>query len=175
MTMRTASEWLTPVKASGMAAYLIAAVACASAAVRTADKRIVRLAGVLCALYTMLLLDIAFDWRWKLYDWLRSEAVSFRWYDQRSEPQIAALVAIGVAVLAAATSLGRRFAFARGAPLAICGGLLSIGCWLTEVVSLHASDAVLYRHVGPLLSVSFLWMLACAMTAAGILIAGIRS
>lgn len=171
--MRTVADWLTPVKASGMAAYLIATLACAAIAARSADKRVIRLASILCTLDLVLLLDITFDWRWKLYFSVKRLALSHNWYnEQRSEPQIAALVIIALALLAAAAWLGRRFAPIRGAPLAICGALLSIGCWLTEVVSLHATDAVLFRHAGPLMVVSFVWMLAGAMTAAGILMAG---
>lgn len=172
MMMRTAADWLTPVKASGMAAYLIATLACAAMAVRSADKRVIRLASILCTLDLALLLDMAFDWRWKLYFSLKGRALSHNWYNERSEPQIAALVIIAAIMLVAAAWLGRRFAPIRGAPLAICGALLSVGCWLTEVVSLHATDAVLYHHSGPLMVVSFAWMLASAMTAAGILMAG---
>ncbi|MBV8629387.1 MAG: hypothetical protein JOZ83_00575 [Silvibacterium sp.] len=167
-----AAEWLTPVKASGVASYLIAAAACAVTAARSADRRVVRLAAVLGALDLVFLLDIAFDWRWKLYAQLRSGAMTHHWYNQRSGPQIAALILIATVLIAAAVWLSRRFAAVRGSPVAICGGVVSIGCWLTEVVSFHSTDAMLYRHAGPLLIVSFLWMLGCGMTAAGIWIAG---
>jgi hypothetical protein len=171
MMMRTVAQWLTPVKTSGMAAYFIASFACARSAARAAETRTRRLAAAICALDVGLLLDIAFNWRWKLYDSLKDDAVSLHWYDQRSELQIAALVALAVALIVAAGWLSRRFATVRGAPLVICGALLSVGCWLTEVISLHATDAVLYRQAGPLMVVSFIWMLACGMTAAGIMLA----
>jgi hypothetical protein len=175
MLMRTAAEWLTPVRASGMAAYLTASVACAATVVRAADKRVVRLAALLCALDLALLFDIAADWRWKLYVRLRSDAVSHHWYNQRSGPQIIALLFVGVVLVAAAIWLGTRFASVRGARLAIFGGLLSVGCWLTEVISFHWTDAVLYRSAGPLMIVSFVWILACLMTAAGVLSAKIKA
>ena len=168
---RTVAEWLTPVKASGMAAYLIASAACAIGAARAADSRIRRLAAVLCILDIGLLLDIAFNWRWKLYNSLKGDAVNHPWYNQRSGPQMVVLLALAVALIVSAAWLSRRFASARGAPLAICGALLSIGCWLTEVISLHATDAILYRHIGPLMIISFVWILGCAMTAAGIAMA----
>lgn len=175
MMMRTPAEWLTPVKASGMAAYLVASLSCAAVAALATGRRVTRLAAVLCVLDLALLFDIAVDWRWKLYERLRRDAVSLHWYDQRSGPQMAALGCIAVALLIAGVWLGRRFASVRGAVLAIYGALLSIGCWLTEVVSLHAIDAMLYRRIASLMVVSFVWMLASLLTAVGILMAGISS
>ncbi len=172
MMMRTVAEWLTPVKSIGMASYLVASVSCAATAIRGGNGRVTRLAAILCVLDLALLLDIAFNWRWKLYDRLRSDAMSLHWYDERSEFQVLALIFLAILLLFGAFWLRHRFAPIRGATLAICGGLLSIGCWMTEVISLHAIDAVLYRSAGPLLAVAFVWILASAMTTAGILIAG---
>jgi hypothetical protein len=171
MMMRTVAEWLTPVKSIGIASYIIASVSCAATALRGSNRRVTRLAAILCALDLALLLDIVFDWRWKLYDWLRSGAMSLHWYDERSGVQILALIFFATLLLFAALWLRRKFAPVRGATLAICGGLLSVGCWMTEVISLHAIDAVLYRSAGPLLAVAFVWILASAMTTTGILIA----
>jgi hypothetical protein len=171
MMMRTAIEWLTPVKASGMAAYLIAAASCGMTAVIAAGKRVPRLAAVLCALDLTLFFDITFDLRWKLYALIKGDAVRHGVYSERSGPQVLALMAVAIGVLVAVAWLSRRFASIRGAPLAICGGLLSIGCWFTEIISLHAVDAILYHNAGPLMVVSFVWMLACAMTIAGIVMA----
>lgn len=173
--MRTAGEWLTPVKASGMASYLIASIACALTAARAAGRRVPRLASVLCALDFALFLDITFDLRWRLNAWFKEAAVSHGVYSERSEPQVIALIALAVGLQVLAVWLIRRFALIRGAPLAVCGALLSIGCWLTELISLHAMDAILYRYIGPLMVVSFVWILACAMTVRGILIAGSES
>ena len=171
MMMRTVAEWLTPVKTSGLAAYLIASVVCAATAVRASQKRLRRFAAALCIIDLGLLLDIAFNWRWKLYDSLKEDAMSHHWYYERSGPQIAALLFLSIVLLVAAVFLSHKFASVRGAPLAVCGSILSIACWLTEIVSLHATDAVLYRSVGPLMVISFVWLLACLMTAVGVLMA----
>ncbi len=82
-----------------------------------------------------------------------------------------------LATLAAALAAGmaaarRRFRSLTGAAVAVEGTLLSIGCWMVEVISLHATHSILYHHVGPLMIVSFVWLLTCAMTIAGILKAG---
>ncbi|MBV8114246.1 MAG: hypothetical protein JO300_05860 [Silvibacterium sp.] len=173
--MRTAAEWLPPVKASGITAYLIASAACALTAARVPGKRIARLAAVLCALDLAQLLDIAFALRWKIYDVLKSGALRHHWYAERAGPQVAALIVMAAVLLVSGVWLCRRFTSIRGAALAICGGLLSIGCWLAEIISLHATDVILYRRAGPLMVISFVWMLACAMTTAGMLMAGASS
>ena len=172
MDIRTAAESLNPVKAGGMATYLIASVACGLTAVRTVNPRITRLAVVLGLIQAVLLLDIAFDWRWRLYDLLRSQAEAHHWYEQRHWPQIVVLVTLAAALVAGMAAARRRFRSLPGAALAVEGSLLSIGCWMMEVISLHATDSILYHHVGLLMIISFVWLLTCAMTIAGILKAG---
>ena len=172
MDIRTAAEWLNPVKAGGMATYLLASVACGLTAVRTVNPRISRLAVVLGLIQAVLLLDIAFDWRWRLYDWLRRQAVTHHWYEQRHWPQVVVLATLAAALAAAMAAARRRFRSLPGAALAVEGTLLSIGCWMGEVISLHATDSILYHHVGLLMIISFVWLLTCAMTIAGILKAG---
>ncbi len=172
MDIRTAAEWLNPVKAGGMATYLLASVACGVTAVKTVNPRISRLAVVLGLIQAVLLLDIGFDWRWRLYAWLRSQAESHHWYEQRHWPQIIVLATLAAALAAAMAAARRRFRSSPGAALAIQGTLLSMGCWMTEVISLHATDSILYHRVGLLMIISFVWLLTCAMTIAGILKAG---
>jgi hypothetical protein len=48
------------------------------------------------------------------------------------------------------------------------GLLLSLTCWCVEVISLHATDRILYHFAGGLMVVAFLWIVACIMTAVGI-------
>lgn len=44
---------------------------------------------------------------------------------------------------------------------------------MTEVISLHTTDSILYYRVGLMMVISFLWATACLMTSVGILKAGI--
>jgi len=174
MDMRTAAEWLNPVKAVGMASYLVASVACGLAAVRTVNPRISRLAVVLGLIHAGLLLDIAFDWRWRLYDWLRREAVAQHWYEQRHWPQVVVLTFLAALLVGGISAARHRFLHLPGAALAVDGTLVSIACWMVEVISLHATDSILYHRVGLLMIVSFVWLLACAMVIVGILRAGFK-
>lgn len=155
-----------------MAAYLVASLTCALTAARAPGRLVSRLASVLCALDFALFLDIAFDLRCKLYDWLKGTAISRGVYNERTEPQVIALIALAVGLLVLGARLSRKLAPIRGASLAVCGALLSIGCWLTELISFHVVDTILYRHIGPFMVVGFVWILACAMTLRGIWIAG---
>lgn len=174
MEMRTAAEWLNPVKAGGMAAYFVAAISCAVASFKAVSRRISRLAAVLALLHAAWFLDIAFDWRWRLYSALQGRAVAQRWYDQRHGPQEAMLAILAVLLLAGVIAARRHFPSPPGAAMALEGSLLSIGCWATEIISLHATDAVLYLRAGPLMIINFVWILACLVTAAGILRAASR-
>src|SRR5579862_5114304 len=121
MEMRTAAEWLNPVRASGIAAYLAASACCAVTAVRAASLRTSRLAVVLGLVNTLLLLDIAFDWRWRLYDWLKNQAVSQHWYEQRHWPQVTTLAILAALLLAGVAMARRRYSTSAGASLAIEG------------------------------------------------------
>ena len=174
MEMRTAAEWLNPVRIGGMAAYFVASASCAAVSARAASRRISRLAAILGAFHVVLLLDITFDLRWKLYEWLQGEAVAYGWYDRRHWPQVGMLTILALLLLTGVTIVRRRFASPPGAALAIEGSLLSLGCWATEIISLHSTDAVLYHPAGPLMIISFVWILASAMTTVGIFRAGIR-
>jgi hypothetical protein len=167
--MRTAAEWLSPVKASGMAAYLIATASCTVASVKTGNKRLSRLAAVLGVLHAALFFDITFDWRWKLYDWLRGQAIASQWYELRHWPQVGMLTVLGALLIVGVAGARQWFPSPAGAALALEGSLLSIGCWSTEVISLHATDSILYHRAGPLMIINFVWILACLITVIGIL------
>jgi heme A synthase len=152
-----------------MVTYLVAAALCGVAWVRTRrDKQLARLAIILGILNIGLFFDIAFNWRWKLHDLLQGQAMADQWYNQRHWPQVWSLAALGIFLLMGIGVAGRRFSNG-GVLLAIGGAVLSIGCWLTEVISLHATDMVLHYGIGPLMIINFVWMLACTMTSIGIL------
>jgi hypothetical protein len=168
--MKIAAEWFSPVRISGMAVYIVAAASCGLTCFRSnLDEHESRLAVILGLINTALLIDLAFDWRWQLYNLLRGEAMTHRWYDQRHWPQVLALTLLSLLLLAGMVTAWRSFRLAAGATLAIAGSLLSIGIWFAQVISLHSTDSILFHRVGPLMIVNFLWLAASAMTVAGIL------
>jgi len=131
------------------------------------NRRTARLAAVLAIFHAALFLDITFDWRWMLYRHLESTAIVQRWYQVRHWPQMGMLTVLVAILFAAMIVVRRRFRSPPGAAMALEGSLLSLGCWATEVISLHATDAILYRRLGALMTINFVWMLACLITATG--------
>jgi hypothetical protein len=167
--MITSGEWLNPTRAVGLLAYGTATICCGIAWMRTKRRRQDgRLAVLLMLIESVLLLDIAFNWRWVLHQLVMDFAQRRHEYELRKEPQF-----IAVGILAAVLLLGllvvRRFFRGRGTALAISGMVLSLILWCTEVVSLHEVDHVLYHRLGPIMAVSLLWILACLMTSIGML------
>jgi hypothetical protein len=153
-----------------MTTYLVAAVACWLAWAKARhDTGIARLAAILGVLETALFLDIAFDWRWKLYSLLKDQAITHRLYDLRQGPQILALAVLcGLFLIAGGFAL-REFRVQKWKMLAAEGALFSLACWFTELISLHAMDSVLYHPAGALMVINYVWIPGCMMTAVGIL------
>jgi hypothetical protein len=162
--------WLTPTRSIGMGAYLFGATSCAIAAARDGGtSRRGRLAAFLAVLEAGLFLDMAFNVRWLLHDLLENEAIAENLYAHRVGPQLAALGLLG-----AATATGIGFALLRlrgraGASMAVCGVILSLSCWCSEVISLHALDAVFHSLLNGILLVSLIWVASSLMTGLGIL------
>ena len=168
--MRIAAEWFTPTRISGITVQFLATTSCLIAWVKTrGDKKRSRLPGILTLLECVLLVDLIFDWRWKLYGLLRGEAASYHVYELRHRPQIATLIILCVLLLLA-IAIGLKLLRGRvWTRLAFIGAVLSMGIWCTEIISLHASDALLYHRVGQAMVINFLWLAACLMTSIGIL------
>jgi UDP-N-acetylmuramyl pentapeptide phosphotransferase/UDP-N-acetylglucosamine-1-phosphate transferase len=166
--MKIAAEWFSPVRMGGMAVYIVAAASCVLAWVHCRrDEHDSRLALVLGLVNTALLVDLAFDLRWQMYNLLRSRAMTHQWYNQRHGPQVIALTLLAMVLLATLAAAWRSFHSTPGAVPAIGGTLLAGSTWCTEVISLHSTDSILFHHAGPFMTINFLWLAAAAMTTAG--------
>ena len=169
--MIASEEWLTPTRATGIAAYGVAMTCCGIAWARTRGLRnSSQLAALLTAIEGALVLDMVFNWRWMIHQQLMDLAQRWHDYDIRRSPQ-----RIAIAILAALFLVGlivtlRAFRGRAGALLAVSGVLLSLVLWCTEIVSLHAMDHILYHSLGPWMAVSLVWVFAGLMTSVGILI-----
>jgi hypothetical protein len=171
--MIASGDWLSPTRATGLVAYGAAVICCGLAWTRTKDRRgASRLAVVLMAIDGLLLLDIAFNWRWMLHGLVGGYAQSHHEYEMRRSPQLIALVILAGVLLFGLFAALRIFRNRTGALLAVSGVLLSLITWCVEVVSLHAVDHILYHTIGNVMVVGFVWILACLMTAFGVLIDG---
>jgi hypothetical protein len=168
--MITIGEWLNPTRAIGLLSYGTAATCCGIAWVRNkVQRRDWRVAALLTLIESTLLLDIVFDWRWRLHQLLMETAQRAHEYQIRRIPQLIALIILTGVLLLGLLRVRRLFRDRVGTSLAASGVLLSLVLWGTEVVSLHQVDHVLYFRLGKIMAVSLLWTLACLMTSIGIL------
>jgi hypothetical protein len=169
--MIASEEWLTPTRATGIAAYGIAMICCGIAWAKGRRLRTVsQLAALLTAIEGALVLDMIFNWRWLLHQQLMDLAQRWNEYDLRRSPQRIAIVVLTVLLLLGVLFALRLLRGRTGALLAVAGVLLSLVLWCIEVVSLHAVDHILYHLLGPWMLVSLVWLFAGLATSAGILI-----
>jgi hypothetical protein len=161
---------LNTTRAVGLVAYGTAVTCCGIAWVRARNRRQDRqLAGLLMIIEITLLMDIAFNWRWALHQFLMDVAQRVHEYQVRRVPQLIALMILAGLLLLGLLAVRRISRCRRGTSLAVYGALLSLILWCTEVVSLHQLDHLLYYRLGKIMVVSLLWILACLMTSIGIL------
>ncbi len=170
MFMIASAEWLNPTRAVGLLAYGTAFTCCCISLMKTKTRRVTsHLAAVLLGMEGLLLLDIAFNWRWQLHQAMLELAVRKHEYSERRLPQSVVVSLLVVLLLLGLVLCWRSFRHHGNRLLAVSGALLSVIVWCVEVVSLHAVDHVLYSSVRGVMAVTLLWILACGMTSVGIL------
>lgn len=166
-------EWLMrdPTRTTGVVAYGVALACCVVSRSRAkGDPARSRLLALLTVFEGCLLIDIVFNVRWNLHQLFMDEATTLTLYASRRGPQAVVLVVlVGIFLFGLRVTL-QRLRGRGGAILAVSGALLSLTIWCTEVISLHAVDHIMYHTLGKLMTVSFLWILACTMTSFGALI-----
>ncbi len=167
--MITSQEWLSPTRLTGLVAYGTSVMCCCVAWISAKTRRTLPLAAVLMLIESALLLDMAFNWRWKLHQTLMDFAIRKNEYAQRGLPQLIVVIILGSLLLSGWFIAWRSYRGRGMKLLAVSGTLLSLVLWCIDVVSLHAVDHVLYYSVGGVMAVSILWILACSMTSIGIL------
>jgi hypothetical protein len=165
--MIAAMLWASPTREAGIASHLLAAAACGAAWAR--GRRASRLAPPLGVLELFLVLDAAFNWRWLVHGFLMDAGVEQNLYDKRRLPQELVLALLLSMMIAAGVLTLRYFHGSPGACLSICGALISVAFWVIEVISLHATDAILQHTAGPIMLIAIVWIGSSSMTAFGIL------
>jgi len=162
------NEWISPTRVTGLFAYTVSFGACAW---RWVTARRGDLSGVwllLTSLQLGLVVDVAFDLRWKLHAFWMDRAIADKVYSERRSPQLVALVVLFGLLLAGGVLIQQRFRGRRGVQLALTGTMLSVGLWCCEALSYHYMDLVLYRMHGGLMMVSLLWVGLAALTFVGV-------
>ena len=142
-------------QAAGLLAFIPAAVAAARASSGACRGRIDW--AVISAIHALLAMEIVASGRHRLRgladDWLRLDSV----YGERRPVQLAMLIAVIVLAMLAGRLLFRRppsgrLALARGATAAV------VTLFAVETVSLHPIDMALYRPLGFMMLIGWLWL-----------------
>jgi hypothetical protein len=162
-------EWISPTRMAGLAVYSVTALACALRSFRCGRDGVSgRIFAVLAAVQLALLLDMGFDWRWRIHDYWMHKAMDLGLYTDRRSPQLFALFALGLTLALGGLLLWHRFRQRPGLALTLIGTLLSLELWCCECLSYHFVDAVLYRLVGKLMAISLVWIGLAAVTCFGV-------
>ena len=167
--MALIADGLSATRILGLTAYGIALVVCLAKSVGRGTKggwR--RLYWTLTLAELGLLLDIAFDWRWKLHDLFMHAAMAEDVYGERRMPQRLALVLVTAVTAGVAAWVLWKLRSRRGVALAAAATVLSIALHGVEMISYHGMDAILYRMAGGVMVVSFLWAALALVTCAGV-------
>src|SRR5271170_7518137 len=123
-------EWLSPTRATGMAAYGFAAACCGVAwSTAKGDRVVSRLAALLTFTEGALFLDIVFNWRWMLHQALMDVAMQHELYGSRRGPQAIVLGVLCMLLASSILLIFRLLGNRPGAFLAAAGALLSIALW----------------------------------------------
>lgn len=165
--------WFSPTRMAGFFAYSCSFAACAwrwsvarrGGMRRGAESRVFPwLAGVQLA----LVLDIAFDLRWKLHAFWMDEAMAHGLYGERRGPQLVVLLLMSALSIFGLVWIARRFGGRRGVAVSVTGTMFSVGLWGCEMLSYHFTDAVLFHMVGKVMLVSLLWLGLAMTTCVGV-------
>ena len=119
---------------------------------------------------SFLLLDSVFNWRWRIHAFFSGIAIDEGVYGRRRGPQAIVLLLLAGFLFAACIFALARLRGRMGAVLAVWGVLFALALWITETISLHQVDHVLYHSEGPLLEVCLLRLAIATLTTAGVVV-----
>jgi len=162
-------EWFSITRTLGLTSFCSSFVASSLRWEKSRkDSASRRFFAILSAVQLFLLLDMAFDWRWKLHEFWMRAAMASEVYQQRRGPQLLALGLLAVTLAIVSVAILYKMRRRIGAAAAAVGTLLSAGLWATEAISYHAVDAVFYRMAAGAMAVSLLWCVLAAITCIGL-------
>jgi hypothetical protein len=107
---------------------------------------------------------VALGLRHRLHDFVIAEIAPRGWYPSRRPAQALFLVALLLVFgLLARTVVKLRRKDPKAGLAAMCC-LAALCLFLAEAISLHAVDAVLYRQIGGVMAIGWLWALLAGIT-----------
>lgn len=163
-----------PTRVVGVVSYLAAGIAAAVAAKRGGNKVIW---GLVALVLFYAAVDIQLGLRHRVAEGFSGAWTSLGLRDQRKPYQIAVLVGVGAAVGVGIGVLVYRLRRAGWAVQLAAGATgLTVALLGVEVLSLHATDALLYRSVpGPVMAIGYAWVALAGVVLAAGLVEGVRA
>jgi hypothetical protein len=148
-----------PTQLTGVLAFSVATIACAIASRRT-QGRDRRLWTLLAALNFLFFVEIFAGFRHRIHDLADGLLMTSGLYDERHGPQEMIVMSVGViaVVFVSLPLLLRRNSTTARLATSITIALFVL--FAIEMVSLHAIDAVLYRFIGPVYLIGWMWAAA---------------
>jgi hypothetical protein len=152
-----------PTQLTGLLAFALATLACAAAARRgPGAARWRRLAWLQAACWA----EVLFGVRHRAHDMVDALLQARGWYAARGPLQVVLLVAVLVLAAATLAALARLRHLDARLWTAACATAMALWLFVTEAVSLHGVDAVMYLTLGPVLLIGCAWA-ACAAVVVG--------
>lgn len=162
-------EWLSPTLAIGIVADSASLLACGWSCWNSHIKSVsYRPFAVLALLQFCLVLDMIFNWRWKLHDVGAQAAMFLGLYSLRRSPQLAALIILLLLFVCLAVLILRKVRPRIGLGLAASCTSLSLGLCFCESISYHYVDLVLYHFVGKVMVIALVWAGLASLTCLGV-------
>jgi hypothetical protein len=151
-----------PTQVTGLIVFFASALSCGWAVRRTSGRTAV-LWRCLAVVQCLFLAEIVFGLRHQVHGGVDAVLQQQGWYGNRRPVQVA-LLALSFAGLGfAAKSMLRMFAGSPSVRLAAIASLGLLALFGLETISLHQIDSVLYRPVGSVALVGWVWVALGAM------------
>ncbi|MBB5687113.1 hypothetical protein [Sphingobium boeckii] len=150
---------------AGILAFVIASLACLIASGARRKSRDLSIWRGLSIVYGLLAIEMIAAMRHRIHDFVNALLKITGEYSARSGLQEMLIAALAIVILTAMglylMRLGKIKASTR---LAASATMTLVGLFLLEMISLHAIDAILYRPIGPLMVITYLWIAASTVT-----------
>ncbi len=146
-----------PTQVTGLIVFVAAALSCGWAVRRTSGRTAV-LWRWLAVVQCLFLAEIVFGLRHQVHGGVDAVLQQLGWYANRRPLQVALLVLSFAGLGFAAMPVLRVFAGSPSARLAAIASLAALALFGLEAISLHQIDSELYRPVGPVMLIAWLWL-----------------
>lgn len=154
-----------PTQIAGILAFVVTALACFIASGARRKSRDLSIWRRLSIVYGLLAIEMIAAMRHRIHDFVNALLKATGEYSARSGLQEMLIAALAIVIITTMGVYFVRLGKVKGATrLAVGVTIALVALFLLEMISLHAIDAILYRPIGPLMAIAYLWIAASAVT-----------